>query len=74
MSEKLKGTLKYCGILFLVLVPIYFLVYRLFWPEVPRNEAINTSLMYGIINVIFLGALRHFLKRDGTEEPQEGGQ
>ena len=68
MNDKLKATLRYCVILFLVLVPVYFLVYRMFWPEVDRQEAIYTSLMYGGINVLFLGSLRYFLKRD-AEEP-----
>lgn len=64
MSAQLKATLKYCLILFLVIVPIYFLVYRAFWPEVARQEAIYTSLMYGCINVMFLGALHFFRKRE----------
>ncbi|NJC27969.1 hypothetical protein [Neolewinella antarctica] len=60
MTDRLKATLRYCLILFLVIVPIYFLVYRFFWPEIARQEAIYTALMYGGINVMFLGSLHYF--------------
>ena len=58
--SRLKRTLRYCLILFAVLVPLYYIVYTLFWSEVPTGEAFKTSLMYGAINVVFLGALHYF--------------
>ena len=59
MSEHLRGTLRYCLVLFLVLVPVYFLVYRMIW-DAENSYAWTTALIYGTLNVLFLGALRHF--------------
>lgn len=60
IKPRLLRTLRYCLILFLVLVPVYYLVYTLFWSEIPRGEAFRTSLMYAVIKMVFLGALHYF--------------
>lgn len=64
MTPRIKATLRYCGIVFLVLVPVYFLCHLLFWPEEGSRVALTTGLMYGAINVLFLGSLHYFRKRE----------
>lgn len=59
IKPRLLRTLRYCLTLVVVLVPVYFLVYTLFWSDVPRLEAFKTSLMYAVINMVFLGALHY---------------
>ena len=68
MSPKLKNTLSYCLKLFLFIVPLYYLVYALFWDDVPRQEMIVTALMYGGINVMFLGSLHYFRDSETNQE------
>lgn len=67
LSPRLRRTLRYCLVLFVVLTPVYYLVYTLLWDEVPRREALLTSLMYAVINMVFLGAL-HFVYSGGSNE------
>lgn len=71
LTPRLKRTLRYCTILFLVIVPVYYLVYRLLWEEVPSGEAFTTSLVYGILNVLFLGALHYYRVSNRVEETDE---
>lgn len=68
LTPRLKRTLRYCLILFVVIVPTYYLVYRLMWPEVPGGEAFTASLIYGMLNVLFLGALHYYRVSNRVEE------
>lgn len=68
LTPRLKRTLRYCLILFVVIVPTYYLVYRLMWPEVPQGEAFTASLIYGMLNVLFLGALHYYRVSNRVEE------
>jgi hypothetical protein len=67
-SPRLQRTLRYCAVLFLVIVPAYYFVYTLFWEEVSSGEALTTSLIYGVLNVLFLGALHYFRVSNRVEE------
>lgn len=71
LTLRLKRTLRYCAILFLFIVPAYYLVYRLLWDDVPPREAFTTSLIYGVLNMIFLGALHYFRVSKYVEEEGE---
>ena len=59
LTPRMKRTLRYCLVLLAVLVPIYYLVYTLFWSDVPKNVAFQTSVMYAVVNMVFLGALHY---------------
>ena len=71
MSDRLKNTLSYCLKLFLFIVPFYYVVYALFWEDVPRKEMIITSLLYGGVNVMFLGSLHYFRTGRDREQAEE---
>jgi hypothetical protein len=71
ISPRLKRTLRYCAILFLVIVPAYYFVYKLFWDDVSSGEALTTSLIYGVLNVLFLGALHYFRVSNRVEEDEK---
>jgi len=60
MTPKLKRTLRYCAVLYFFIVPVYYLVFRLWWSDTPAEEALVTSLIYGGCNVLFLGPLHYF--------------
>lgn len=68
ISPRLKRTLIYCLVAFVVIAPIYYLVYGLIGKEFAPGERLNTSLIYGFINVLFLGALHYFFSGKGTKE------
>ncbi|MEM9525694.1 MAG: hypothetical protein AAGA31_03745 [Bacteroidota bacterium] len=68
LSPRLKRTLIYCLIAFVVIVPIYYVVYGFIGKDFAPGERLNTSLMYGFINVLFLGALHYFFANRGEKE------
>lgn len=70
LTPRMKRTLRYCLILLAVLTPVYFLVYTLFWNDVPKNIAFQTSLLYAVVNMVFLGALHYVYagKKSGQED------
>lgn len=70
ITPRMWRTLRYCLILLLVLVPVYYLVYTTFWSEVSGREALQTSVLYAVVNMIFLGAL-HYVYASKTEEREE---
>lgn len=55
----------------MVIVPAYYLVYRLFWDDVSSGEALTTALIYGVLNVLFLGALHYFRVSNRVEEEEK---
>jgi hypothetical protein len=68
IAPRLQRTLRYCAVLFLVIVPAYYFVYKLLWDDVSSGEALTTSLIYGVLNVLFLGALHYFRVSNRVEE------
>ncbi len=60
LTPRLKSTLRYCLVLYVFIVPVYYLFYRLMWAEVPSKTAFINSLIFGVVNLIFLGALHYF--------------
>ena len=70
MTDRLKRTLRYSLVLFVFTVPTYYLVYRFMWDEVPRKLAFGNSLIYGVLNVIFLGSVHYFFRK-GDERSEE---
>lgn len=73
LTPRMKRTLRYCMILLLVLTPVYYLVYTLFWDDVPRNEAFQTGLLYAIVNMVFLGAFHYVYASKKPEEQEDEG-
>lgn len=71
ITPRMWRTLRYCLILLLVLVPIYYLVYTIFWSEVPRQEALQTSVLYAVVNMIFLGALHYVYASKAADESKK---
>lgn len=71
ITPRMRRTLRYCVILLAVLVPVYYLVYTLFWKEVPRAQAFQTSVIYAVINMVFLGALHYVYASKGEEQKRE---
>ena len=71
LTLRLKRTLRYCAVLFLFIVPAYYLVYRLLWDDVPPREAFIASLIYGMLNMVFLGALHYFRVSKKVEDEGE---
>ncbi|TXF88804.1 hypothetical protein FUA23_13215 [Neolewinella aurantiaca] len=69
LTPRLKRTLRYCLVLYIFIVPTYYLVYRLMWDDVPAKVAFINSLIFGIVNLTFLGPLHYF--RVGNRD--EGG-
>ena len=67
MTPRLKDTLRYSFKLFCFVFPLYYVVYRLFWDDVPHQEMLLTALMYAGINVLFLGPLHYFRTRPADE-------
>lgn len=63
-------TLRYCLILLVVLTPLYYVVYTMFWDDVPKSVALQTSVLYAVVNMVFLGAL-HYVYAGKKEEKQE---
>jgi len=59
-SPRLRRTLIYCLVAFLVIAPIYYLVYGFIGKDFAAGERLQTSLIYALINVLFLGALHYF--------------
>ncbi|WP_020568564.1 hypothetical protein [Neolewinella persica] len=72
ISPRLQRTLRYCAVLFLVIVPAYYFVYKLLWDDVSSGEAFTTSLIYGVLNVLFLGALHYYRVSNRVEEEDKG--
>lgn len=70
ITPRMKRTLRYCLILLVVLTPLYYLVYTLFWSDVPKHVALQTSVMYAVVNMVFLGAL-HYVYAGKKEEAKE---
>lgn len=68
LTPRLKSTLRYCLVLYVFIVPVYYLFYRLMWEEVPSGTAFTNSLIFGVVNLIFLGALHYFRveKKEGS--------
>lgn len=65
MSDRLKRTLRYCFILYVFIVPVYFIFYQILYPETPWRTALISSVLFGVVNVIFLGSLHYFrVRRD----------
>jgi len=73
LTPRLKNTLRYCLILYVFIVPVYYLFYRLLWEEVPPRQAIVNSLIFGVVNVIFLGAVHYFRVGNKDEEGEDAG-
>jgi hypothetical protein len=71
ISPRLQRTLRYCAVLFLVIVPAYYFVYKLFWDDVSSGDALTTALIYGVLNVLFLGALHYFRVSNRVEEEEK---
>ena len=76
LTPRLKRTLRYCLVLYVFIVPTYYLVYRLMWTEVPPRTAITNSLVFGVVNLIFLGALHYYRvgNKDGEGEDAGAGR
>lgn len=70
ITSRMKRTLRYCLILLTVLTPLYYVVYTLFWSDVPKSVALQTSVLYAVINMVFLGAL-HYVYAGKKEEEEK---
>lgn len=70
-TPRLKSTLRYCLVLYVFIVPVYYLFYRLMWSEVPSKTAFINSLIFGVVNLIFLGALHYFRVGNKDEEGED---
>lgn len=70
ITARMRRTLRYCLLLLAVLTPIYYLVYTLFWDDVPKDVALQTSVMYAVVNMVFLGALHYVYAGKKEKEKQ----
>lgn len=73
LSSRLKSTLRYCLVLYVFIVPVYYLFYRLLWEDVSPRTAIINSLIFGVVNLIFLGALHYFRVDNKKDEGEDAG-
>ena len=67
MTPRAQRTLIYCLKLYAFIVPVYFLAYRGLWKAVPWRTALINSLIFGVVNVIFLGAVRYYMVGRGED-------
>lgn len=71
ITARMKRTLRYCAILLVVLTPLYYVVYTLFWDDVPKDVALQTSVLYAVINMVFLGALHYVYAGKKADEQEQ---
>ncbi len=67
LSPRFKRTLLYCLVAFCFIAPMYYLVYGFIGKEFAPGERLNTSLIYGLINTLFLGAIHYYLINKPTK-------
>ena len=71
MTDRQRGTLRYCVILYFFIVPVYFGCYRLLYGDIPWRTALINSALFGVVNVLFLGAVHYYRvgrRAEGDEE------
>ncbi|SEQ34564.1 hypothetical protein [Neolewinella agarilytica] len=61
LSPRLQRTLIYCLVAFCFIAPMYYLVYGFVGENLSADQRLQTSLIYGAINTLFLGAIHYFL-------------
>ncbi|MEO0732370.1 MAG: hypothetical protein AAFZ52_06020 [Bacteroidota bacterium] len=59
-TPRLRRTLRYCLVAFVVIAPLYYVVYGFIGEALNPAERLQTSLIYAVINVVFLGALHYY--------------
>jgi TRAP-type C4-dicarboxylate transport system permease small subunit len=68
LTPRLKRTLIYSLVVFCFTVPTYYLVYTTLWDEVSSADAWSASLMYGVLNMLFLGAVHYYIMNKQKDE------